>query len=64
MGNSLAMIGYAFSSKVISLVISRVPDAIAIAIPSGTVNAMVSAGIAGTVVSTAAGDVQVEIIMA
>jgi MFS family permease len=117
---SLAMIGYAFSSKVIGLVITRVPDAIAIAILGGAVNAivsdlagaedrgkafgnvnqsstwgsligitigfyvlfnmimetgwmllflfyaaaiLVSAGIAGTVVSAAAGDVQVEVIM-
>lgn len=119
-GDSLAMIGYAFSSKVIGLVITRLPDAIAIAILGGAVNAIlsdlagaedrgkafgninqsstwgsligitigfyvlfnmimetgwmllflfyaaaiiVSAGIAGTVVSAAAGDVQVEVIM-
>ncbi len=117
---SLAMIGYAFSSKVISQVITRTPDAIAIAILGGAVNAIVSdpagaedhgkafsniiqpstwgsligitigfyvlfnmimetgwillflffaaaiivfAGITGKVVSTAAGDVQVEVIM-
>jgi MFS family permease len=117
---SLAMIGYAFPSKVIGLVITRLPDAIAIAILGGAVNAIVSdlagaedrgkafgninqpstwgsligitigfyvlfnmimetgwmllflfyaaaiivsAGIAGTVVSAAAGDVQVEVIM-